>query len=71
MMDTGFDPYDMLITLQERLNRLEQAHNQMAHAFRKTEVDLSVTLHSLRTLQQSFLAQSQIVQELINQSVEK
>lgn len=71
MMDNNFDPYEMLINLQERLHRLEQAHNQMAHAYRKTEVDLSVTLHSLRSLQQSFLTQSQIVQELINHSTEK
>lgn len=70
-MNNDFDPYDMLIVLQERLNRLEHAHNQMAHAYRKTEVDLNVTLHSLRNLQQSFLAQSQLVQDLIKLQSEK
>jgi len=71
MFDNNFDPYEILINLQERLNRLEKAHNQMAHAYQKSEIDLSVTLHSLRSLQQSFLTQSQIVQDLINSQHEK
>jgi hypothetical protein len=63
MMDNGFDPYDMLINLQDRLNRLEHAHNTMAHAYRKSEVDLNVALHSLRNLQQKHLELSQFVAE--------
>lgn len=59
MFDHGFDPYDALIELNERLNRLELAHNQMAHAYMKTEKDLSVCLHSLRNLQQHHLKLSQ------------
>jgi len=55
MMDNGFDPYDLLINLSERLNRLEHAHNKMAHAFQRTERDLNIALQSLRHLQQKHL----------------
>lgn len=75
MMNGRFDPYDMLIELNNRLQRLEIAHNKMANAFQKTEVDLNVTLHSLRTLQQKHIQLSQKVHqletELTNQQVLK
>ena len=65
MMDNNFDPYEMLINLQERLNRLENAHNKLAYAFQRTEADLNVTLNSLRNLQQAHLGQGRLINELI------
>lgn len=59
MFDKGFDPYDALIEMNERLHRLEQAHNTMAHAYAKSEKELTVALHSLRNLQQHHLKLSQ------------
>lgn len=64
MMGNDFDPYDMLIQLSERLHRLEQAHNRMADAFHKTEVELNIALHSLRNLQQRHLQLTQKINEL-------
>lgn len=64
MMQNNFDPYDILIQVSDRLARLEQAHNKMADAFHKTEVDLQVTLHSLRNLQQRHLQLTQKINEL-------
>lgn len=65
MMDNNFDPYEILVNLQERMNRLEHAHNQLARAFQKTEVDLNVTLNTLRQLQKAQLSQGQVINELI------
>jgi hypothetical protein len=59
-MKYEFDPYDMLIELNERLNRLETAHNKMAHAYQKTEEELSMTLSSLQSLQKAHLALSEL-----------
>lgn len=59
-MRTQFDPYDMLIELNERLNRLEAAHNKLAHAYQQTERDLSMTLDSLQSLQKAHLTLSEL-----------
>jgi len=66
-----FDPYDVIITLNERVHQLEGAHNALAHAFKKTETDLSVTLHSLRQLQQQVLKQGMLIQDLIKHAQEQ
>lgn len=61
MMNNDFDPYDALISMNERLHKLERAHNKAVDALRKTDVDLQVALHSLRNLQQQHLKLSQHV----------
>ena len=71
MMNNNFDPYDALISLQDRLNHLEHAHNKMAHAFRKTEVDLNIALHNLQNLQKSHLALSELVAAQVLQDLSK
>lgn len=64
----NFDPYDMLMQMQERMLVIERAHNKLADAYTKTEHDLNVTLHSLRNLQQAHLKLSQYVHNVeINQ----
>lgn len=71
-MDNDFDPYDALISMNERLNVLEKAHNNMAHAFQSSERELTVALHSLRSLQQRYLLLLKRVEEQdgrINNSV--
>lgn len=55
MMPNDFDPYDALISMNERLHRLEQAHNKMAHAYQQSENELTVALHSLKNLQQKHI----------------
>ena len=64
MMGNNFDPYDMLIQLSERLHRLEVAHNNIADAFHKTEVELNIALHSLRNIQQRHLHITQRINEI-------
>ena len=63
MYDNGWDPYDALITMNERLHSLERAHNKMAHAFQQSEHDLSLALNSLRSLQQRYLLLLKRVEE--------
>lgn len=55
MYNRGFDPYDMLIELKERMHNLEHVHNKMANSYYKLEAEMKITQHSLRTLQQKFL----------------
>ena len=55
MMNRDFDPYDLLMEVMERMNRMEQAHNNLAKAFEKTERELNITLHSVRHLQQQYM----------------
>ena len=52
MFNKHFNPYDLIIDMQERLQRLEKAHNNLAHAFEATEQELNQTLEILRSLQQ-------------------
>jgi hypothetical protein len=54
-MNNDFDPYDILISTAERVNRLEAAHNKMAESYSKTEKEFTIALHSIRHLQQSYL----------------
>ena len=61
MMNRGFDPYDILIEVTERLQVLEIAHNKMADALHKTDQELQIALHSLRHLQQKHISLSSTV----------
>lgn len=72
MMNNDFDPYDALISMNERLHILEKAHNKMANAFHTSEKELTLALHSLRSLQQRYLLLLKRVEqqdEIINKSV--
>lgn len=55
MLNNNFDPYEMLIEIQERLSRLEHVHNKLAHAFERSEQELTQALHLLKALQQHHL----------------
>jgi hypothetical protein len=61
MMDSGFDPYNALVELNERLLRLEQAHNMLANDYMKSQRDLDITMNSLNSLQKGHLHLSQLV----------
>lgn len=50
-----FDPYDVLLTLNERVTQLEQAHNRLAHAFEAGQKEHQVLLHKYRNLEKSHL----------------
>lgn len=53
MMNPNFDPYDLLMSLTDRLNRLEQAHNHMAHAYSRSEQDLIQAKKRIKQLEAS------------------
>lgn len=64
MMPNNFDPYNMLIEINDRLTRMELAHNKLARAFQQTEQELTIALHSLKMLQQKHLQLSHTVGRL-------
>jgi hypothetical protein len=55
----GMDPYDLLITMQDRMSVLEQAHNNLANAYQKINNDVSLLLTSVQTLQRGHLNHSE------------
>ena len=57
-MFNDFDPYDALITLNEKLLRLEHAHNALANAYEKNMRDYKEFLIRYRALEESHLALS-------------
>lgn len=61
LFDSDFDPYDALIELNERINRMEQAHNNLASAFQRTEKELNLALTSLNHLQKGHLSMSRLI----------
>ena len=61
LFDQQFDPYDALIELNDRINRMEIAHNNLAKAFQRTEQELNMALTSLQHLQKSHLKLSELV----------
>ena len=72
----GMDPYDLLISMQDRMNVLEQAHNNLANAYQKINNDLNVLLPSVQTLQRGHLNHSEqlrnigLVLENLNRNVQ-
>lgn len=65
MLNNDWDPYDALIDLNERLLRLETAHNNLAHAYEQSERELGLALDSILSLQKSHLALSGFISEHI------
>lgn len=65
MLNNDWDPYDALIELNERMLRLESAHNRLAHAYEQSERDLNLALDALQSLQRSHLALSNFITEHI------
>jgi Ca2+-binding EF-hand superfamily protein len=61
LFDQQFDPYDALVELNERINRMEIAHNNLAKAFQRTEQELNTALNSLQQLQKGHLKLSELV----------
>lgn len=56
-----FDPYQALFELNQRLNRLEHAHNSLAHEYRLSQLELSVAIEELNNLQKAHLKLSEFV----------
>jgi hypothetical protein len=61
MFHHNFDPYDTLVSLNDRLNRLERAHNKLADAYTVSQRDLSITMDSLISLQKSHLSNCELL----------
>lgn len=71
MFEGDWNPYDVLIELSEKQRILEQAHNNLAHEFVKTQKDLDIALHSLQSLQKGHLALSEYVTSTILVNIDK
>lgn len=56
MFDTGFDPFDALIELNERLNEVEKRHNLLAIDYQQKQRDLTLALKSIQTLQTAHMS---------------
>ena len=61
MFDRKFDPYDLLIQMNKRLQEVEQKHNMLAQDYQRSQADLNIALNSLQNLQRSYLKLSQLV----------
>lgn len=46
-----FDPYDFLMQITERQQRMENAHNRLAQAFEENHIALQHTRNTLNNLQ--------------------
>lgn len=64
--DNSFSPYDALIELNERMNRLEKAHNNLARAFETSEQEYNQLMVSHQQLQKAYLT----LNELINLTIQ-
>jgi len=51
MFRTDWDPYDVIVELAGRLDRLEAAHNRLSEDYIRTQRDLTVALEAIRNLQ--------------------
>jgi hypothetical protein len=51
MYRTDWDPYDVILELASRLDRLESAHNRLSEDYIRSQRDLTVALESIRNLQ--------------------
>lgn len=56
MFNGDFDPYDLLMQLLERMQRLENVHNNLAIAYEQSQHDLSQALHIIQSLQRRHMA---------------
>ena len=52
-MTPNFDPYDALCELNDRLDAVEEAHNNLADAHQELEIELQIVLDALLSLQMS------------------
>lgn len=65
-MMNNIDPYDMLIELNERLLRLERAHNGLVRQNERLERELTIALDAVKTNQQHLLKLHQIIKGFVN-----
>lgn len=61
MMSNNFDPYDALIELNERLLRVERAHNRLAKDHERLQRELTIALDAVQTNQKHLLKLHQII----------
>lgn len=64
-MNNDFDPYDALISMNERLHRLEQAHNRLAKDYERTQKEFTEALISQQKTQQHLLNLQKLVHQFI------
>lgn len=60
-MMNNIDPYDMLIELNERLLRVERAHNRLAKDYERTQQEFTQSLIAHQKTQQHLLNLQKVV----------
>ncbi len=63
MYRTDFDPYDALIEMNQRLARVEQAHNTMADDFVACQRQIRLLEETVINLQKSHLQLTELVRQ--------
>ena len=63
-----FDPYQALVELNARMNRMEHAHNSLAHEHRLCQLELSVAIEDLSNLQKAHLKLAEFAIKNLNAS---
>lgn len=61
MFGGDFSPYDALMELNDRMARMEHAHNNLAREFQKTSNDFNILLEQFNNLQKSHLHLTKLV----------
>lgn len=61
MFDPRFNPYDELVLLNQKLDRLEKAHNAMARDYQITQNEFNVLIESHQELQKAYIAIAEII----------
>jgi hypothetical protein len=56
MFNSDFDPYDALMTMNDRLHALEKAHNNLARAYEITDRDHKLLAQKYKNLEISHIA---------------
>lgn len=63
-----FDPYSALFELNQRMNRMEAAHNALAQDYRLSQIELSIAIEELNNLQKAHLKLSEFAINNLNAS---
>lgn len=66
-MNNNFDPYDALIELNERLLRIERAHNRLARDYERSQQEFTQSLVAHQKTQQHLLNLQRVVHHYIKQ----
>jgi len=67
VFNPDFDPYDALVNISERMVVLQEAHNNLANAYERTQREVQTSKNQIRNLQQSHAHLNELVFDLLNE----